>query len=82
MHAFRGDGTTGTIAVSAEFARGALILAFKDDGIGFVPRSDSPGLGLGLVMIAALSDSMSIATAAGGGTELSVTFILAESGPP
>ncbi len=79
MHAFRGSRTAGRIAVSAEFSGIALILVIKDDGVGFLPRNDSPGLGMGLALIASLSDSMSIITAPRGGTELSVTFDLAES---
>jgi len=81
MHAFPGNRTAGTIAVSAEFSPGALTLVVKDDGVGFLPRSDSPGLGMGLPIIASLSDSLSIATAARGGTELSFTFNLTAPDP-
>lgn len=79
MHAFRGDQATGTISVSAQLSPEAFTVVVKDDGIGFAPRSDSPGLGMGLAMIATLADTMSITTAAGGGTEVMVTFDLARS---
>ena len=45
-----------------------------DDGVGFAPRADSPGLGLGIPTIAAMTRSMSIAAPADGGTEVCMAF--------
>jgi serine/threonine-protein kinase RsbW/stage II sporulation protein AB (anti-sigma F factor) len=41
------------------------------------PRPDSPGLGLGLPLIARLSASLEVATAESGGTRLCMSFPLA-----
>lgn len=76
MHAFRDSVTDGTITISAEFSSHALTVIVADDGIGFLPRSDSPGLGIGLPIISALSESMTIATRTGGGTEVTIAFLL------
>ena len=42
------------------------------------PRTDSPGAGLGLPLIANLAETFSVTAPAGGGTELSMTFPLGE----
>lgn len=76
LHAFRDGRTDGVIMVSAQFTRAALLVTVADDGIGFLPRSDSPGLGLGLAIIHMLSDAMTIADRARGGTEVSIAFNL------
>jgi serine/threonine-protein kinase RsbW/stage II sporulation protein AB (anti-sigma F factor) len=76
LHAF-GDGRPdGIISISVEFSRDALTLVIRDNGNGLHKRRDSPGLGLGLPIIGALSDAMAIVTAVDGGTELSITFTL------
>ena len=76
LHAFRDGRTTGRITVSAQFTGEALIVTVADDGIGFLPRSDSRGLGLGLAIIHMLSDWMTVADRARGGTEVSIAFNL------
>jgi serine/threonine-protein kinase RsbW/stage II sporulation protein AB (anti-sigma F factor) len=78
LHAFRDGRTAGRIMVSAHFTGEALIVTVGDDGIGFLPRSDSPGLGLGLTIIRRLSDSMTVADRALGGTEVSMAFNLVD----
>ena len=52
---------------------GSLI---ADDGRGMPPRSDSPGLGLGLPLISDLATSLEIADGDGSGTVLHMTFAL------
>jgi anti-sigma regulatory factor (Ser/Thr protein kinase) len=74
MHAFRDGRAAGTVIVSARFGASGLVVTVSDDGIGYLPRSDSPGSGLGIPTIGALSTSMSVSTSASGGTELSMTF--------
>jgi serine/threonine-protein kinase RsbW len=44
-----------------------------DDGIGMAPRSDSPGMGLGLPLIARLADSLQVRQSHEG-TQLLVSF--------
>jgi serine/threonine-protein kinase RsbW len=55
----------------------ALVVWVVDDGHGLRPRIDSPGLGLGLGLMALMSDDFRIATRDGGsGTAVSLRFSL------
>jgi anti-sigma regulatory factor (Ser/Thr protein kinase) len=74
MHGFRDDRPAGTVAVSAQSRPDGLLVRVSDDGIGFAPRTDSPGLGLGIPTIVALTASMSVGRPTSGGTELRMTF--------
>jgi len=74
MHAYRDGRSPGTIAVSADVHGDELIVRVCDDGIGFTPRPDSPGLGLGIPTIAALTSSTTVSDRPGGGTELCMSF--------
>jgi serine/threonine-protein kinase RsbW len=78
MHAFRDGRPPGTISVAAELRDGELVVTVSDDGMGFQPRTDSPGLGVGLPTIAARSRWMSIDASPAGGTALRMAFALAE----
>ena len=49
-------------------------LVLADDGRGLALRSDSPGLGMGLGLIAKVSDRMEIDSAPGSGTTLRLWF--------
>lgn len=51
-----------------------LVCIVSDNGHGFRTRADSPGLGLGLPMIAAVTASMMVTVAEAGGTQLSMAF--------
>ena len=46
-----------------------------DDGRGMQPRTDSPGLGLGLPTIGRLAALVDLREPPGGGTELTMTFV-------
>jgi serine/threonine-protein kinase RsbW len=74
VHAFRGGRPPGTVTVVAKLEGDGLVIIVSDDGIGFRPRTDSPGLGLGITMIAALADSMSVGVSEAGGTSLCMAF--------
>jgi anti-sigma regulatory factor (Ser/Thr protein kinase) len=74
MHAY--DRTPGRIQVTAWLAADELWVLIADDGAGLHPRVDSPGLGLGLGLIAQLSDGFAIVNRACGGTELRMRFAL------
>ena len=74
IHAFRDRRFAGIVTVRVAIHTDELIVIVSDDGIGFAPRSDSPGLGLGIPTIAAMTTSMSIAAAADGGTEICMAF--------
>jgi serine/threonine-protein kinase RsbW len=59
LHAFRGCDQPGTITVTVDVRAGDVAeVVVRDDGMGMTPRSDSPGLGLGLGLIARLADQV------------------------
>ena len=76
VHAFRdrADGS-GLIRVHGECdGDGILWVSVEDDGVGIEPpRSDSPGLGLGLVMIAAVAWKLEV-VCDGGGSRVRMGF--------
>jgi serine/threonine-protein kinase RsbW len=81
QHAHRDDRTTGTVTASATTGDGVLEIVIGDDGHGMTPRRDSPGLGLGLPLIAAVATSFEIVDLGNGaGTELHMTFAYPRAG--
>jgi anti-sigma regulatory factor (Ser/Thr protein kinase) len=70
----------GTIHVSAWAAEGELWLLVGDDGVGLRAGAQSAGLGLGLGLVSALSDGLSVHDRARGGTELRMRFDLEAGG--
>jgi len=74
LHAFV-DLPPGRVSVTAEAGDGSIRVRVIDDGRGMTPRSDSPGLGLGLSMMASMASSCDIREGPSGrGTEVSMTF--------
>jgi serine/threonine-protein kinase RsbW len=74
VHAYpEGEGPMG-LRASIESRRLSLVVA--DRGRGIVPRPDSPGLGLGLPLIATLAESLELGTGVGEETEVRMTFDL------
>ena len=71
VHGLR--GRDGSIRVEARIEDGELVIAVADDGDGMHPRSDSPGLGLGLPVIATVTQRMEIIDDPPG-TELRMAF--------
>ena len=59
MHAYR-DREPGTVRIFASVGAGALVVVVSDDGPGMTPRTDSPGIGLGLSLIAQHSTTVEI----------------------
>jgi anti-sigma regulatory factor (Ser/Thr protein kinase) len=59
LHAYR-DGAVGDVRVAAEVLHGRLEVRVEDDGVGIVPRPESPGMGLGLPLIASWADHLDI----------------------
>lgn len=76
VHAYPdGDGPLQV----AVYVRGErLTLVVRDEGRGIVPRTDSPGLGLGLPLIATLADALELGTDAANRTEVRMTFRLGQ----
>jgi len=71
VHAYR--GREGTIHVTARKAGGELTIVVADDGPGVVPRTDSPGLGVGLPIIASVTRRVEL-VADGAGTAVHLVF--------
>jgi serine/threonine-protein kinase RsbW len=74
VHAYPdGEGPMGLRAVVAD---DGLVIVVSDRGRGIVPRADSPGLGLGLPLIATLAESLELGSGRGEETEVRMTFDL------
>ena len=74
LHAYR-DGEPGPVHLSASFADGSLVVVVSDDGQGMTPRTDSTGMGVGLVVIAQLATLLEIdGNGQGHGTRVTMSF--------
>jgi serine/threonine-protein kinase RsbW len=85
LHAYRdghanGNGDAPRFCIATERAAEVVKVTVSDDGCGMRPRSDSPGLGLGVALMAALSDHMVVGTQPdGSGTVVAMSFSAAGS---
>ena len=77
VHAYP-PGDVGPLIIHAEVLKGRdICITVTDQGQGMTPRPDSPGLGLGLPLIANLADRLEIQDGPDGvGTELLMAFTL------
>jgi anti-sigma regulatory factor (Ser/Thr protein kinase) len=76
LHGYR-DGTAGDVTVFAEADDHRLKVVVTDEGCGMSPHAGNGGAGLGLPLIAELTESMSVRPARSGqGTTLCMTFHL------
>jgi anti-sigma regulatory factor (Ser/Thr protein kinase) len=73
LHAYVGR-EPGRVSVRCEAAEGRITVAVADDGVGVAPRSDSPGVGHGLALVGGLADTLDVASGAGGGTVVTMSF--------
>ena len=76
VHAYREAGAPGQIEIAAALAADELWVIVTDAGAGLRPRPDSPGLGLGLAIIAQIADGVDLVKPAAGGLELRMRFAL------
>jgi serine/threonine-protein kinase RsbW/stage II sporulation protein AB (anti-sigma F factor) len=76
LHAYRDREVPGSVSIKAEASVDHLCLYVLDEGAGLTPRVDSPGLGLGLGLIAQVADSADVRTPETGGTEVVMRFNL------
>jgi anti-sigma regulatory factor (Ser/Thr protein kinase) len=76
MHAYSDAAAPGPVEVAAALAAGELWVIVADAGSGLRPRRDSPGLGLGLGLIAQVSDGVDLEHRASGGLELRMRFVV------
>lgn len=80
VHAY--DGAEGPMQVSAEVDPEHLMVVVRDEGRGIAPRPDSPGLGLGLPLIATLTESLELGKDAQDRTEVRMSFPLGSAPLP
>jgi serine/threonine-protein kinase RsbW len=76
VHSYRRDPAPGLIEIVVTYDVGELRIVVGDRGHGLVPRHDSPGLGLGLGLMAEVSDRFEIRNREPSGTEVHMSFIL------
>lgn len=73
LHAYR-DGPPGEVRIVICPEPDRFVVVVRDWGGGMAPRPDSPGLGLGLPVIARLADDFRVEAATGSGTLLRMHF--------
>ena len=76
VHAYP-DDQEGPLEVLATLREERLEVVVRDEGPGIAPRADSPGLGLGLPLIASLTESVQLGRDREERTEVRMTFSLA-----
>lgn len=75
VHAYP-DDHEGPLEVRATLRDEKLEVVVRDEGLGIAPRADSPGLGLGLPLIASLTESVQLGRGEDERTEVRMTFPL------
>jgi serine/threonine-protein kinase RsbW len=75
IHAYERDDL-GDLEVDATIDDQLLTVIIRDNGRGIVPRPDSPGLGLGLPLIATLAETLELGKDGDEHTEVRMTFRL------
>lgn len=83
VHAYEGD--QGLLEVEMHAGEAGLTIVVRDHGAGIQPRParvEPPALGLGLPLIAALSDAFELRGSTGSGTEVRMTFTYERTGDP
>jgi serine/threonine-protein kinase RsbW/stage II sporulation protein AB (anti-sigma F factor) len=77
QHAYVGEAPGAVTAEARLERRDQLLVRISDDGRGPIPRADSPGLGLGLGVMAQSADDFSISNRHGArGTVVTLRFSL------
>jgi serine/threonine-protein kinase RsbW len=80
VHAYP-DGREGPLEICATLQEEKLLVVVRDEGPGIAPRADSPGLGLGLPLIASLTESVLLGRDDEDRTEVRMTFVLSDDPP-
>jgi serine/threonine-protein kinase RsbW len=75
VHAYP-DGREGPLEVMATLGGEELTVVVRDEGKGIAARTDSPGLGLGLPLIASLAERVELGHDEQARTEVRMTFSL------
>jgi serine/threonine-protein kinase RsbW/stage II sporulation protein AB (anti-sigma F factor) len=81
MHAFVGQ-PPGTLRVVAQMVDDGLLVRVIDDGRGMIARTDSPGMGMGLPIMASVTSDLDIrGNPDGSGTEVRLMFAAGGTSP-
>jgi serine/threonine-protein kinase RsbW len=81
LHAYREQDEPGNLTILIEKDDG-ICVTVSDDGLGMVPRLDSPGIGMGLPLISRLADDLELRSGRRGGSEVSMRFDVGHSRSP
>ncbi len=74
VHAFVDFPEPGTVTVKARTETDAIHVMVRDDGGGMKPRTDSPGLGIGLPLMTQMTQSLEFRENTHGGTDVEMRF--------
>jgi anti-sigma regulatory factor (Ser/Thr protein kinase) len=75
VHAYVDEAEPGDIEVIVQrLPDTGIEILVCDEGRGMMPRPDSPGIGLGLPMVASLAERFEVEARAGGGTRVLMAF--------
>jgi anti-sigma regulatory factor (Ser/Thr protein kinase) len=74
VHGYR-ESTDGELKVLAYVADDELVVVVSDSGLGLAPRPDSPGLGLGMPLMASVTSRFRVVSRTTG-TEIHMAFAL------
>lgn len=81
VHAYDDTGE-GLVDVELTTTPGGIEIVVRDRGRGLAPRTDSPGLGVGLPLMASLAASLELANLRHGGTEVRMHFTVGDDPAP
>jgi anti-sigma regulatory factor (Ser/Thr protein kinase) len=73
VHAYR-ERARGTFVLEITGRPGSLDVRVVDDGCGLSPRTDSPGAGYGLPLVAAIASGLELRAPRSGGTDVRMAF--------
>jgi serine/threonine-protein kinase RsbW len=74
IHAYAED-EAGLLDLELSASDENIEIVVRDHGRGMTPRADSPGLGVGLPLMASLAQSLELTNRAEGGTEIRMSFV-------
>jgi anti-sigma regulatory factor (Ser/Thr protein kinase) len=77
VHGHDGGDEKADLELLAEMNGTGFVVTVSDRGAGFRIEKTSPGLGLGLAIIAQLADQLTLRDRAGGGVEIVMRFAAA-----
>ena len=73
LHAYP-NGTSGPVSVEVNGDQGMVRVTVSDEGAGMTVRSPTHGLGLGLAIVASVSDMCEIRSVRGAGMRVMIGF--------